>query len=1083
MKKLKFLSTILLTIFLLASCNLNPTTTSSDSATTASSVSSSVSSSVTNQITSIDLTTTSSIAQVLGATSRVEVRASFNAGSLPVDTVEWYLNGVRSLTQDGAIFDFVPTEARNYTIQARRGNLSSNTIQVGVDIPAINLASVSVVNTTQIRVVAEPGMSFTLPGITISSTSSYSLATSTYTLNLNSPLTQGTRYNLNVTRNNFKDFIYSFTYETRSLSVGYLVYQTERVALSSDGSYRIARPVSGTFNYTISLQHKDLAGASVPTSVITSVPTGASPVPISQANLNVQRDININFQYSVTSTTGLGLYSHLINVNGITLTVNVIVIDPTPSLELDTKVVFEDFNKASMSTPFALDADGDYLNNFAILNSNGEYVLNRPFKGVKKTLTFRMKADNYRVPLGLTGNQFFIRYGLVGPAGPLMYYERTISSATANDLPLEVAFSNTGTSELVHYIDGTTDLGLYQITVTVFGAIAPISKTIKLLVTENQPSITPYLEYNGEELKANSDGSFTLNKPIGANQIEAFIGLKVKYYESPGFPNPRSIQSTGIDTRYVSSGSDQKWLLNYFVSYSGALNRVSTSSKVAIELGQEEVDEDTTEVDVIQSLVVVKDYNRFSSDGDELVIELSDIPDLVNYTSLTSIFTPFELLTSATFPGTHIFNIQLGALSTTLTIRIVESTPNVILKDDSIRFGFTEESVSEDNVTYNQALNKYYVNGVNGLLHLDVYPFGMQTGSYIYSYSVTKPNGVVNSTTNSVDLTLRTGTSGPDKYDGTLKFPVSGVGTEMVVRDILDQEGEYVYSFRINNRSLVINIVVLSNPQLRVFNLSYNGVNLPRSGDNFYTTRSDSTRFFELVLEAVNIDPLYEYVLSENGILPTGEALTLAKRPIPIENGFVNTGLEIDSSSGAATAEVVDSFFVVLYKENNLIGVITKINIVSTPLNFSSVFFFANGGSAVEPITNPVGTSGVALGALSTRSGFDLVGWYTDPTFVASPVSNSFTHAATDTVLYASWTTRFAITYTLGENGVNAANNPASYNVLTPTITLLDPTREGFTFDGWYGNAEFTDEEITTITLGSTGAKALFAKWTAVTPP
>jgi uncharacterized repeat protein (TIGR02543 family) len=1083
MKKLKYLSTLLLSIIFLSACNVSPTTSNNvtTSSSTSSASSSSMSSSVSsvNQLTSIDITTTSSILQVLGSTTRVEVSAKFNAGELSVDSVEWYLNGVRSITQSGAIFDFTPNESRTYTIQARKGSVSSNTIQVSVDKPSINLNSVNVVNTTQIRVVADPGMSFSLSGINISTTSTYSLSNRTYTLNLNSPLTQGTRYSLNVTRDNFKDFVYSFNYDTRSLEVGYIVYRTERIPLASDGTYRIARPITGSFNYTISLQHKDLNGASVPTTVITSVPTGATPVPISQVNLNVQRDININFQYPVTFETGLGLYTHSINVNGVALTVNVQVIDPTPSLELDTKVVFDDFDKDSMSTPFGLDADGDYLNDFVTVNTNGEYVINRPFKGSKKTLTFRMKADNFRVPFGLSGNQFFIRFALIGPAGPLMYYERTISSATANSLPLELGFSTSRTSELVHYVDSTTDLGLYQFTVTVYGATAPISRTVKVLVTANQPSIVPYLEYNGDEVKANSDGSFSLSKPIGSNQIDAMIGLKVKYYESPGSPNPQSVQSTGIDTRYTASPSQDRWLLNYFVSYSGGLNRVSTTTKVAIELGQSVEEEDTTEVDVVESIANDdKEYNRFTSDGDELIIDLSQIPDLVNYTEATSIFSPFETLTSATFPGTHIFSIQLGALSTTLVIRIVESSPNIILKEDSIRFGFSEETVSEDNVTYNQALNKYYVNGVNGLLELDVYPFGMQTGSYIYSYSVTKPNGVLNSTTNSVNLTLRTDVSGPDKYDGTLKFPteVGQPGREMIVRDTLDQEGEYVYSFRVNNRTLVLSIVVLSSPQLRVFNLSYNGASLPRSGDNFYTVRSETTRFFELVLEPVNIDPLYEYVLLEGSTIPTGEALTLAKRAIPIENGYVNTGFEIDSSSGAAVDEVVDSFFVLLYKENNIVGVISKINIVSSPLNFSTLFFNTNGGTAVSPITNPVGTSGVALASLSTKSGFDLVGWYTDPTFAAAAVSNSFTHAATDTILYASWTERFSINYTLN-GGTNNVANPSSFNILTPTITLAQPTRVGYVFGGWFGTEALSGSAITTIPLGSDENVALFAKW------
>ena len=72
------------------------------------------------------------------------------------------------------------------------------------------------------------------------------------------------------------------------------------------------------------------------------------------------------------------------------------------------------------------------------------------------------------------------------------------------------------------------------------------------------------------------------------------------------------------------------------------------------------------------------------------------------------------------------------------------------------------------------------------------------------------------------------------------------------------------------------------------------------------------------------------------------------------------------------------------------------------------------------------------------------------------------------------------ITYNINYNlngGENHASNPANYTVETPTITLQAPTKAGYTFDGWYSDAEFTGEKVTTIAKGTTGNIELYAKW------
>ena len=69
----------------------------------------------------------------------------------------------------------------------------------------------------------------------------------------------------------------------------------------------------------------------------------------------------------------------------------------------------------------------------------------------------------------------------------------------------------------------------------------------------------------------------------------------------------------------------------------------------------------------------------------------------------------------------------------------------------------------------------------------------------------------------------------------------------------------------------------------------------------------------------------------------------------------------------------------------------------------------------------------------------------------------------------------YTITYV---NVAGATNeNPASYNVETETITLKDPAKAGYTFEGWYRTEDFTGEAVTEIVQGSTGDITLYAKW------
>ena len=76
--------------------------------------------------------------------------------------------------------------------------------------------------------------------------------------------------------------------------------------------------------------------------------------------------------------------------------------------------------------------------------------------------------------------------------------------------------------------------------------------------------------------------------------------------------------------------------------------------------------------------------------------------------------------------------------------------------------------------------------------------------------------------------------------------------------------------------------------------------------------------------------------------------------------------------------------------------------------------------------------------------------------------------------------TEYIITYNLN-NGIQGQNPITSYNVETLTFSLPIPTREGYTFVGWYEDSMFNGEFVTQVNPGTRGDKTYYAKWIANT--
>ena len=141
-------------------------------------------------------------------------------------------------------------------------------------------------------------------------------------------------------------------------------------------------------------------------------------------------------------------------------------------------------------------------------------------------------------------------------------------------------------------------------------------------------------------------------------------------------------------------------------------------------------------------------------------------------------------------------------------------------------------------------------------------------------------------------------------------------------------------------------------------------------------------------------------------------------------------------------------------------------------------------------VTYTVEDADVAINP-ATRTGFTFLGWYDNAALTGSPVTNLHTMDAENKQYFAKWDSTpisYPISYQLndgtpaGHPANNPAANPTSYDVLTNgggNINLLSPSRNGFTFDGWYDNPAFSGTAITSFPATDASPKQFYAKWSA----
>jgi uncharacterized repeat protein (TIGR02543 family) len=145
-----------------------------------------------------------------------------------------------------------------------------------------------------------------------------------------------------------------------------------------------------------------------------------------------------------------------------------------------------------------------------------------------------------------------------------------------------------------------------------------------------------------------------------------------------------------------------------------------------------------------------------------------------------------------------------------------------------------------------------------------------------------------------------------------------------------------------------------------------------------------------------------------------------------------------------------------------------------------TIIFHPNGSSGSKYTQEfTYGTIEPLAAAAYSRKGYMFTGWNTDSKGTGTSFSDGadYTLLEQKTDLYAQWKIIvYDIIYVLN-GGVNAPGNPQNFTVADATITLAEPEKDGYVFDGWYTNSSLSGSGKKKIVKGTTETITLYAKW------
>ena len=125
---------------------------------------------------------------------------------------------------------------------------------------------------------------------------------------------------------------------------------------------------------------------------------------------------------------------------------------------------------------------------------------------------------------------------------------------------------------------------------------------------------------------------------------------------------------------------------------------------------------------------------------------------------------------------------------------------------------------------------------------------------------------------------------------------------------------------------------------------------------------------------------------------------------------------------------------------------------------------YTNSGGTVSAPTEP------------KREGYAFGGWYSDESLTDD--WNFGTDTVTEDInLYAKWTVCIYPVTLITNGGTIESGDVTGYTYGVGVTLPVDVIRPGYTFGGWYAEADFSDGKVIEISTTDTGDKTFYAKW------
>lgn len=175
-----------------------------------------------------------------------------------------------------------------------------------------------------------------------------------------------------------------------------------------------------------------------------------------------------------------------------------------------------------------------------------------------------------------------------------------------------------------------------------------------------------------------------------------------------------------------------------------------------------------------------------------------------------------------------------------------------------------------------------------------------------------------------------------------------------------------------------------------------------------------------------------------------------------------------------------DPFVIAVVPDNTNLPctmIVKAVDFTAKPLADYTVTFDTKGGDAIEAATVKEEAALATLPTPTRDGGYTFLGWFESEDYEGTALVAPYTPEGNVT-LYAKWADPEEVIYTVSynTNGGNAIDNQTVMG--GGSVTLATPTRDGYVFDGWYEEADFSGDKLG-ATYTPTATIVLNAKWLA----